>query len=791
MYSKKKPESGKKTLIVLTSGGDAPGMNPTLRGVVRCWVPGDNDHFVIAARNGYNGLVKRDFEELDRKKVGGLISRGGTEIGAGRCEALKDFDSQERIDICSNLSSIKEDLAGIVVIGGNGSFCGMENIIKDKCRVNACGIPATIDNDIWGTDFSLGVDTALNTNIELIDKIRDTASAFRRAFVIEVMGRDCGYLSLMTAIATEAEAVFLPEDEHDFKALIAIRDNLNNCYDEDALNSTIIVAEGAKLNYSTINDFFESYSKWEVRSVVPGYVQRGGSPSAMDRILGCQLAYKAVEFLESHTGPPEAKVVAIKGTKVEPESDVSKIVKKSGKKARKKDKKFKKLIELQKTLSKYNDPLAFKSSVGGALLVIHGADAPGTNAAIHSFVRTAMEMELSGKFKGFRTIAVRGGFKGLLSEETDFENFVHLSWLQTVGLTYTGGVPAQLAQRNIKPIWASPRNWTDNWSNPKAVVKKIKYNIKRYQEKMLSNGNRCNINCLIVIGGRDAIESIRLLRDGNFSRPIIYIPASIDNDIPQTDYSIGFDTALNSAIKTIDKIKTTALAEGRVFLVETMGGGSGFLPLSIGIASGAEHVFIPELFKTEPNPKDMQEVIDIIDLRFKTKTGKPRKTHAILVFHEAVIEALEGIAKVEEIFKSPVTEAPPPYEVRKTVLGYAQRGGHPSAFDRILATCMGNAAAMALPRALKKSPDGYAMGLENGIIKNIPLEQFLNDSIQKDNAKLNRMIELVNIHIKLARDEWVRNRQNNLDILSISTDTYNPKKPIRDLWQEYWRNRTK
>lgn len=277
-----------KTILVIGSGGDAPGMNPALRSVVRCWSYKGVDYKVIGCRDGYNGLLdcNQKLVDLDREKVAGIVQRGGCEIGAGRCEGLKKKGSSDRIAVKEALQRLKSNrhLKGMVVIGGNGSFTGMVDVLQNECNILSIGIPATIDNDIFDTDLTLGVDTALNTAVELIDKIRDTALAFGRPFVVELMGRDCGYLAMATAIATESEAVFIPEKEVDYKYLVTLQQNLNKLESVGLRDAVIIVAEGSKIKSNTLQNLLEIHLKRDVRTVVPGYTLRGGSPSAMDRL---------------------------------------------------------------------------------------------------------------------------------------------------------------------------------------------------------------------------------------------------------------------------------------------------------------------------------------------------------------------------------------------------------------------------------------------------------------------------------------------------------------------------
>ncbi len=794
----------KKTLLVMGSGGDAPGMNPALRSVVRCWRTQGDDHKVIFSRGGFNGLkdFKLETAYLDRQKVAGILQRGGCEIGAGRFEKLKEKDSPERETIKNTLLRLRaeENLKGVVVIGGNGSFTGMVNVIEEECYSLTVGIPATIDNDIWGTDLSLGVDTALNTAIEIIDKIRDTALAFGRPFVVELMGRECGFLALAAAIATEAEAVFLPENEVCFADLVALHHQLDKLKGEGLKDAVIIVAEGSELKSDTLQNLLTIHLKINVRSVVPGFALRGGSPSAMDRLLGCRFGYHAVESLKKSIAKNaneydvHSSVVALKGTTIETKSNVQEILKKSGKDTWKDQPMFHELQRIQGALSMYQSTPEYNKNVGTALLVIHGPDAPGINAAIRAFSRVALQPAMGNAGgKRFRTIAVRDGFKGLSLPHSNIEDYIaqyyiELSWRNTVGLTLAGGVPTMLSQDSIEPIRASTKNWLEKGLSLETAVKQMVVNIQNFVQHEARIGQMSSIDILVVIGGRDAFEWIRKLQDAGFYLPIIFIPASIDNDLGFTDYTIGFDTAVNNAIKAIDKIKETALAEGRTFLIETMGGLSGFLPLTVGLATGAENIIFPELFKNGgPKKEDIQEVAKRINQRFKAI----RKTQSILIFHEHTVQELGGIDAIAQIFEEEQTGSDTSYGVRKTVLGYTLRGGHPTAFDRILASRLGAAAAFGIADVLKTPSsgeyrNGFAVGLDNNEIKKIGFVDLIKNNPAKLKHQQERMRELATIHCSLANDRWMETRLKDEHLFTSPGIEYDASKKSLDMWRQYW-----
>ena len=795
------PEKG---LLVITSGGDAPGMNPALRSVVRCWCAKSKDHKAYGAIYGYKGLLNGKPVKLDHERVAGLLNKGGTEIGAGRCEGLKEKNSKARRDIRNQFNNLKS-INGIercVVIGGNGSFAGMDSVLLKESGLESIGIPATIDNDIWGTDLSLGVDTALNTAVEIIDKIRDTASAFGRIFVVELMGRDCGYLALAAAIATEAEAVFIPEKKVSFNDLLNLQENLNKMRNENFCDAVIVVAEGSDLKSQTIQNLFEIYTNGDVRKVVPGYTLRGGCPSAIDRILGCRLGYKAANSFEGNNTPTgiRSQIITLNGTKINANANVKDIIKKSGEKAKENDSVYKELAQIQESLSKYHESKA----ESGALLIIHGQDAPGINAAIRAFVRTALDSKsVTGTERRFKTIAVRDGFKGLSADPNSFQekNFVVLDWENTIRFIYSGGVPVKLNKKIIEPIRASPVNWLENRKISEAVDNMLE-NINKFEESVLSN---LSIDLMVVIGGQNAIKWIKQIKQvKKFTLPIIFIPASIDNDLRFTDYSIGFDTAVNKAIKAIDNIKETALAEGRVFLIETMGGLSGLLPLSIGLATGAEQIFIPELFLNSETCKTeiYGAIKEAIMKRFSSGKNSIQKTQSIIIFHECIVQALGGLEKITEEINNGM-ESKCKFEVRKTILGYTLRGGSPSAFDRILATRLGADAAKGIPKILKekecKDPkkkdckdlkernykDGIAVAIRNNKIERLPILSIDNNNLEE---RKDLMEELARIHCCLSKDDWLKSKLEKISLFS-EDEGYSLTDNPYGLWEKHWEKR--
>ena len=278
-----------KKIGVLTSGGDAPGMNAAIRAVVRTAV--FNNLEVVGIKRGYQGIIDSDFEILESRSVSDIIQRGGTILKTARCEEFKNPEGRNKAH--NNLRASQID--GVVVIGGDGSFTGAR-LFNEEYELPFVGVPGTIDNDIYGTDYTIGYDTALNTVVEAVDKIRDTASAHNRMFFVEVMGAEAGFIALYSGIATGAEAIMIPEIRGETKDLKKLFDNE---YRRKKTSSLIIVAEGDEEGgaFALAEKVKQDFKNYDIRVTVLGHLQRGGSPTAIDRVNASRLGSAAVEAL--------------------------------------------------------------------------------------------------------------------------------------------------------------------------------------------------------------------------------------------------------------------------------------------------------------------------------------------------------------------------------------------------------------------------------------------------------------------------------------------------------------
>ena len=279
-----------KKIAILTSGGDAPGMNAAIRAVVRTCAY--HNVKAIGVYRGYQGMIENDFEELNARSVRNIINRGGTFLKSARSVEFRTPEGRKKAS--ENLKNTGAD--ALIVIGGDGSFTGAL-LFNEEFGFPVMGIPGTIDNDIYGTTYTLGYDTALNTVVEAIDKIRDTASSHNRMFFIEVMGRDAGFIALNTGIGGGAEKILIPEQHSNLEELLT---NIEQSHNKGKTSNIIVVAEGDKTgkNVFELKEYIEKkHPEYDIRVSVLGHMQRGGAPTCFDRVLASRMGVKAVESL--------------------------------------------------------------------------------------------------------------------------------------------------------------------------------------------------------------------------------------------------------------------------------------------------------------------------------------------------------------------------------------------------------------------------------------------------------------------------------------------------------------
>jgi 6-phosphofructokinase 1 len=701
-------EKKQGSLAVLTSGGDAPGMNAAVRAVVRTAISRGVDTYAIL--EGYRGLVEggEKIQKMRWESVGGILQLGGTTIGSARCD---EFRTKAGRQVAAR-NLIQNHIDRLVVIGGDGSLTGANifrrewpEIIQELLNrgeisqgeadahphLQIVGLVGSIDNDMFGTDMTIGADTALHRITEAIDALSSTAASHNRTFIIEVMGRHCGYLALMGGIATGADWVLIPENPPGGQAWEDdMCRSLQSGRDAGRQHSIVVIAEGAHdrtgnaISSAYVKEVLEERLGEDVRITILGHVQRGGSPSAFDRYLGTVQGYAAVDEILAQKPDQEPKLVGIRQhgvvrsslmecvTQTQQVADVIKaqdfetaLSMRGGS--------FAESFRIFRTIlrSQPRPPQTGEQQLRFAIMHAGGLS-PGMNTAVRAAVRLGMD-------RGHTLLAIRRGFQGLIEGEIS-----ELGWMGVSGWVSRGG--AGLGTSRHIP---SGRDFY-------AVAK----NLEAHQ-----------VDGLLIIGGWSGYDgAYQLFNRRNdfpaFNIPIVCLPTSIDNNLPGTDLSIGADTALNSIVTNVDKIKQSAVASRRCFVVEVMGRDSGYLALLGGLATGAEKAYIPE------NEISMEELqADVANLVAGFKAGKRL---GLMIRNE------KAGGRYDSSFMSTLfeQEGGDLFDVRQAILGHIQQGGHPSPFDRIQATRLASQCIEFLLAEIDNPVPAAAMvGLKGGEIE--------------------------------------------------------------------------
>ncbi|XP_062988390.1 ATP-dependent 6-phosphofructokinase, liver type isoform X1 [Elgaria multicarinata webbii] len=676
-------------LAVLTSGGDAQGMNAAVRAVTRMGIYIGAKVFLIY--EGYEGLVEggENIKQANWLSVSNIIQLGGTIIGSARCKA---FTTREgRLQAAYNL--VQHGITNLCVIGGDGSLTGanifrtewgglLEELVKEGkiteevsqtyCHLNIVGLVGSIDNDFCGTDMTIGTDSALHRIMEVIDAITTTAQSHQRTFVLEVMGRHCGYLALVSALASGADWLFIPEEPPEDGWEDFMCERLGEARSRGSRLNIIIIAEGAidrsgkPITSNYVKDLVVKRLGFDTRVTVLGHVQRGGTPSAFDRVLSSKMGMEAVMALLEATPDTPACVVSLSGNQsvrlplmecVQVTKDVQKAMD---------EKRFEEAIQLRGRsfennwniykLLAHQKPAQEKSNFSIAILNV-GAPAAGMNAAVRSAVRI-------GICQGHTMYVVNDGFEGLSKGQIR-----EVGWHDVAGWLGRGG--SMLGTKRTLP---------------KTCMEKIAENIRKF-----------NIQALLVIGGFEAYEGVLQLVEarGEYDELCIImcvIPATISNNVPGTDFSLGSDTAVNAAMESCDRIKQSASGtKRRVFIVETMGGYCGYLSTVTGIAVGADAAYVYE----EPfTIHDLKANVEHLTDKMKTDIQRG------LVLRN---EKCHDHYTTEFLYNLYSSEGKGIFDCRINVLGHLQQGGAPTPFDRNYGTKLGVKAVLWMSEKLKEA----------------------------------------------------------------------------------------
>ena len=694
-----------KRIGVLTSGGDAPGMNAAVRSIVRTAL--DKGLEVMAIYEGYQGMVDggERIRPITWNDVGGILHQGGTVIGSARCAIFREREG--RLQAAHNL--IQNRIQGLIVIGGDGSLTGAQilfdewsglvqeliqtgKVASDAAatypRLPVVGLVGSIDNDMYGTDITIGADTALRRIVDAVDAISSTAASHQRSFVVEVMGRRCGYLAMNGALASGADWVFIPENPPDVEnwedKLVEV---LRFGRQVGRRDSIVILAEGAQdrkgnpITSKAVKEVLEKKMGEDTRITVLGHVQRGGSPTAFDRNLSTLTGAAAVEAILDPANHYVPLLIGMRNNRITKATlpDCLRVTKEINQAIANKDfvkatqlrgQGFQRTFQTVRTLvrAKPHEPKAGQRRLRLAVFNA-GSPAPGMNTAVRAAVRIGLD-------KGHILLGVNHSFKGLIKGDIK-----ELTWESVNGWAIKGG--ADLGSNRYVPqgsdFYAIARNLEEH-----------------------------KIDGLLMVGGWDGYQGMLEMYDRRdtfpaFNVPMICLPASINNGLPGAEHSVGSDTALNNIIEAVDKIKQSAVASRRTFVVEVMGRYCGYLALMSALATGAERFYLHE------------EGITLHDLAHdveQLRAGFAQGKRVGLMIRNELANPIYSTHFISALFEE---EGEDYFDVRQAILGHLQQGGNPSPFDRVQASRFASDCIEFLEEQVnQKEPMGACLGLVEG-----------------------------------------------------------------------------
>lgn len=749
------PPPRKKRIGVMTSGGDSQGMNGVVRSVVRMSLHMGCESYAVF--EGYDGLVMGGdlIKQMKWDDVRGYLSRGGTLIGTKRC--MEFYERPGRLKAARNM--VERGMDALIICGGDGSLTGadkfraewpslLEELIQKGeltaeqaapyKHLNICGLVGSIDNDMSGTDATIGCYSSLERICEMVDAVFDTAASHKRGFVIEVMGRHCGWLALMASIATGADYVFIPEKpptpgwEEEMCEIVTSHRKWGK------RRTIIIISEGAqdtdlkKITADQVVKVLTDKLALDTRKTVLGHTQRGGLPSYYDRWLSTLQGVEAVNAILEATPDTPTPVITIRENKIERSNlqecvaltkSVAEAIKRKdfAQAMHLRDVEFKEYFDSFKlTASTERTELRLPKEKQMRIAIVHvGAPAGGMNPA----TRAAVAYCLS---RGHHPIAIHNGFPGLQRHHDDkpLGSVRDFTWIDVDPWVNEGG--SELGT---------------NRGLPADDIAKTAYCFELYK-----------FDALFLIGGFEAFTSasqIRKARDKYpaFRIPLVVLPATVSNNVPGTEYSLGSDTCLNTLIGFCDAIRQSASASRRrVFVVETQGGKSGYLATMAGLAIGALAVYIPE---EGINVHMLARDIEFLRENFKHDKGASRAGKIIL--RNELASDTYTTQFVADMIKE---EARGRFESKAAVPGHYQQGGKPSPMDRI--------------RALRMS---------------IKCMQFLEDTFagkDKEEVAANPLSAVV---IGVQGSEVVFSHMGGDDGLEAKETDWKNRRPLNEFWR--------
>lgn len=701
-------------IAVFTSGGDSQGMNAAVRAVVRAGVNAGLEVFAIY--EGYEGMIRGGdyIKPMQRSDVGGILHLGGTVIGSARSAAFRTREG--RLEAAFNL--VSRGIDALVVIGGDGSLTGAnlfrqewqsllvelqtqgrltEDIVARHPHLSIVGLVGSIDNDMFGTDMTIGADTALHRIVEAVDAIASTAASHQRSFVVEVMGRHCGYLALMAGLATGANWILIPESPAEAGWEDEMCETIGAGRDTGRRHNIVMVAEGAidcegkPISSEYVQRLLSERLGEDTRVTILGHVQRGGSPSAFDRNMSTLLGYAAVQELISAPPEQEPQLVGLRQNNVVSSPLMENVQRTHGvaeliKAGRYQEamaargRGFVESFEILQTLLQAHPREPQPGQRKLRLAVMHaGGPAPGMNTAVRAAIRLGID-------SGHTMLGIQNGLPGLLHNDIQ-----EMGWMDVHGWVAKGGAELGTSRRRSTPQDAPI----------------IAQRVSEHQ-----------IDGLLIIGGwagyQLAYDMYRWQFDSPaLALPVVCVPATINNDLPGTDLTIGADTALNSIVMDVDKIKESAVASRRCYVVEVMGHDCGYLALMGGMATGAERIYLPEDGITlEALRTDVNRLID----------GFEHGKRLGLMIRSENADRAYTTDFIVTLFEK---EGGNLFDVRRCILGHTQQGGKASPFDRIQATRL---TARALEFLIEHASTGQvspvAIGRVDGEIRFASIAKF-------------------------------------------------------------------
>ncbi|KAI5956222.1 PFK1 [Candida jiufengensis] len=669
----------KKKIAVMTSGGDAPGMNPAVRAVVRTALFHGCEAYAVY--EGYEGLVKGGelLKKMEWSDVRSFLSLGGTAIGTARCKEFREREG--RLEAAFNM--VVNGIDALVVCGGDGSLTGADlfrsewpSLVKELVdtkkltaeqakpyqNLTIVGLVGSIDNDMSGTDVTIGSYSALERITEMVDYIGATAASHSRAFVVEVMGRHCGWLALLSGMATSADFVFIPESPPKAgKWKQQLKEVCLRHRQYGRRKTTVIVAEGAiddELNPITSDDVKKVLVELglDTRITILGHVQRGGTAVAYDRSLATLQGAEAVKAVLDLTPDTPSPMIGILKNKIVrvPLVDAVKQTKAVAEAIEHKD--FKKAMSLRD--ANFSDAYKYFRSItyyddGSKQLnkdkrlniaVIHvGAASAGLNAATRAIVLQSIS-------RGHNLFAIQDGFSGLIQGKIK-----ELKWLDIEGWHNRGG-----------------SDIGTNRSLPSINFGKVAFYLQKF-----------NIQGLLIVGGFEAFTSLHELHDQKpnypiFDIPMVVIPATVSNNVPGSEYSLGSDTCLNQLVAYCDAVQQSASSSRRrVFVVEVQGGHSGYVASYCGLITGALASYTPE---SRVNLTELQRDIELLFKVFQADRGEDHNGKLLIRNEQA--SSVYTTELIADIIRENANKR---FETRTAIPGHVQQGYTPTAYDRVTA----------------------------------------------------------------------------------------------------------